>query len=46
MNYFTIKGYDDVNITDFDDEEYWMNKSQGIREKLEQFQFVYFNVRV
>jgi hypothetical protein len=46
MNFFTIKGFNDVDIIDFGNEEYWMNKSQEIREKLEEFQFVYINVRV
>jgi len=46
LEYFTIKGYDAVNIIDFDDEDYWKNKSQEIREKLENFQFVHISVRV
>ncbi len=46
MNFFTIKSFNDVDIIDFGNEEYWMNKSQEIREKLEEFQFVYINVKV
>ncbi len=46
LNHYTIKGYDSINLRDFDDDDYWMNKSQEIREKLKDFQFVHFCVRV
>ncbi len=44
MKFFSIKGRRDYEISDIDDEEYWMNRSQETRDKLEELEFVNFIV--
>jgi hypothetical protein len=36
MNYFTLKAMRNLEITDIDDDEYWINKSEEVRDKLEE----------
>ena len=34
QNYFTLKGIRDLEVVDIDDDEYWINKSEEVRDKL------------